>query len=490
MRIYLLNPPYFPHFGRGARWQDTGRGGTLYYPIWLSYAAALLDREHEIKLVDAPAWNWDLKAVLTDIEKFQPELIVIDSSFPSLNNDIRVTASIKERNPGSTTVLVGPPASIYAEKILQNTGIDIVARWEYDFTLENLAKILISRGDLYSVNGISYRIRETIHHNPDRAFSTSEDLDRIPFVSKIYKKFLHIEDYFLGQSLYPEVQIFTGRGCPNNCTFCAWPQTLTGRKYRVRTISSVLDELVWIDNNLFVKEVFFEDDTFTISKDRVLEFCKGYHKRGLKITWSCNARANTLDLETMKAMKAANCRLLIAGFESGVDSLLQTIKKGITTDQIRQFSCNARKAGLLVHGDFIIGLPGETKDTINQTWDMIQEIKPEILQVAVASPFPGTEFYEWCKSHGYLLTDDPNEYLDYAGHQKAIISYPYLSNEEMVTEANRILKKYYLSIGYVPLAMRQIFRRNAIAEIRRIWFSAKMFLGYNGGMNNKKSSKK
>jgi len=480
MKVYLLNPPYFPHFGRSARWQDTGRAGTLYYPIWLSYATALLEQEHETRLVDAPAWNWTKEDVIEDISKFEPDLLVIDSSFPSLNNDIGVAKAIKNACPAVTTVLVGPPASQYAASILEHAAIDIVARWEYDFTLKALARTLEEQGDLSSVDGISYRINGEIVHNPDRAFSTSADLDTIPFVSKVYQKHLHIEDYFLGQSLYPEVQIFTGRGCPNQCTFCAWPQTLTGRKYRVRSLPSVLDELTWIEANLNVKEVFFEDDTFTISKERVLEFCKGYQERGLSVAWSCNARANTLDLETMQAMKKANCRLLIAGYESGVDSILQAIKKGITTDQIRQFAKNARKAGLLVHGDIIIGLPGETKETIEQTRRLIWEVKPDILQVAVASPFPGTEFYNWCRESGYLLTDDPNEYLDDSGHQKAIISYPALSNEEMVHAANEILREYYLSPGYVPLAMRQIFRKNAVAETKRLWFSAKMFLGYTG----------
>lgn len=484
MRPYLLNPPYFPHFGRSARWQDTGRAGTLYYPIWLSYATALLEQEgYETRLVDAPAWNWTTEDVIEDIGRFKPTLIVIDSSFPSLNNDISVTKAIKDVYPTVTTVVVGPPASQYAASILEHAAIDIVARWEYDFTLKNLARTLEGRGDLSSVVGISYKVNEEIGHNPDRAFSTSADLDTIPFVSKIYKKHLHIEDYFLGQSLYPEAQIFTGRGCPNQCTFCAWPQTLTGRRYRVRSISSVLDELAWIEANLNVKEVFFEDDTFTINKERVLEFCRGYQERGLSVTWSCNARANTLDLETMQAMKKANCRLLIVGYESGVDSILQAIKKGITTDQIRQFSKNARQAGLLVHGDFIIGLPGETKETVGQTRKLIREVRPDILQVAVASPFPGTEFYDWCKGNGYLLTDDPTEYLDSYGHQKAIISYPALSSEEMVHEANEILREYYLSPEYVPLAMRQVLRKNSVAEAKRLWFSVKMFLGYSRGLS-------
>ena len=187
MKIYLLNPPYFPHFGRSARWQDTGRAGTLYYPIWLSYATALLEQEHEPRLVDAPAWNWATKDVIEDIGKFKPDLLVIDSSFPSLNNDISVAKAIKDAYPAVTTVLVGPPASQYAASILGHAAIDMVARWEYDFTLKALARTLEEQGDLSSVDGISYRINGEIVHNPDRAFSTSADLDTIPFVSKVYK---------------------------------------------------------------------------------------------------------------------------------------------------------------------------------------------------------------------------------------------------------------------------------------------------------------
>lgn len=479
MKVYLLNPPYYPHFGRGARWQDTGRGGTLYYPIWLSYATAVLEEENEVKLVDAPAWGWDKEDVIKDIGIFKPDLLVIDSSFPSLNNDISVAESIKNSYNEIQVILVGPPASQFAEKILESKGIDIVARREYDFTLKEITnKFRIENNWLKDIKGISYKQDDKIIHNPDRAFSTSEDLDKIPFVSMVYKKHLHINDYFLGQSLYPEVQIFTGRGCPNRCSFCSWPQTLMGRKYRYRSISNLLDEVEWIENNLSVKEIFFEDDTFTLSKSRVLEFCKGYKDRGLKTTWACNSRVDSLDLETMKAIKKANCRLLIAGYESGSDEILKNVKKGITVNQIKEFAKNAKKARLLVHGDIIFGLPGETKDTIRMTKDLIKKTRPEVLQVAVASPFPGTEFYKYCKNNNYLLTNDPNKYLDENGHQKAIISYPELTNEEMVKEVNSLLKNYYLSPSYVPLAIRQVLRKNSVAEMKRLWFSAKMFLGY------------
>ena len=483
MKVYLLNPPYLPHFGRGARWQDTGRGGTLYYPIWLSYATAVVEQEHETKLVDAPAWDWSIKDVVEDVKRFRPDLIVIDSSFPSLNNDIKVADEIKTNYENEVrTILVGPPASQFSDEILRRSDIDAVARWEYDFTLKEMTGAIEEDRDFKNIKGISYKENSKIIHTSNRPFTHSDDLEGIPFVSKIYKKHLNIRNYFLGQSLYPEVQIFTGRGCPNQCTFCMWPQTLMGRKYRVRSTPNVLDELGWIQDNLKdVKEVFFEDDTFTISKERVLKFCKEYRERGLDVTWACNARADTLDLETMKEMKKSDCRLLIAGYESGSNEILKNIKKGFAVEQVKHFSKNAKMAGLLVHGDFIIGLPGETKETIELTRKLIKEVKPDILQVAVASPFPGTEFYEWCKEGGYLLTDDPNEYLDDQGHQKAIISYPELTNEEMVKEADAMLKRYYMSLNYVPLAMKQVLRKHGLDEMRRLWYSAKMFLGYVGG---------
>ena len=476
MKVYLLNPPHYPRFGRSMRWQDTGRAGTLYYPIWLAYATGVLEQDHEVRLVDAPAWAWSREKVKSDVERFKPDLLVIDSSFPSLKNDIGVATELGEVT-AARTVLVGPPASMFSENILSNDGIDIVARYEYDCTVKEIADGLENGADLKKVKGISYKKNGEILHNANRDFLSSDELDKIPYVSKSYKTHLNIHDYFLGSSLYPEVQIFTGRGCPFKCTFCSWPQTFMGGTYRVRSVSNLLDELEWIQENLDVKEVFFEDDTFTVDKKRVNAFCEGYLERKLDVSWACNARVD-LDYPLMKEMEQANCRLLIVGYESGNDEILQKIRKGIKVAQSRQLAENARKAGLLIHGDFIIGLPGETKETINVTKAFIKEVKPDILQVSVASPFPGTEFYQWCQENGYLVTDDPNEYLDMDGHQRAIVSYPWLSNEDITKAVDEILRGYYLSVNYVPAAFRQVCRKHGFDELRRLLFSAKMFFGY------------
>jgi anaerobic magnesium-protoporphyrin IX monomethyl ester cyclase len=462
------------------RWQDTGRGGTMYYPVWLAYATGLLEEQFDTRLVDAPVWNWDMERVLEDIKQYSPDLVAVDTSFPTLTHDISISETIKAAYSEVKTVMVGAPTSQFPEKILASRGIDFVARWEYDFTLKELAEILDRGGDPKTIKGISYKDEGGIIHNPDREFTTSEDLDKIPFVSKVYKKHLNIRDYFLGYSLSPEVQIFASRGCPFQCIFCSWTQTFTGRKFRVRSVSNVIDELVWIQDNLpDVKEVFFEDDTFTIDKKWVRSFCDEYKIRNLDLQWACQARAD-VDYEIMRKMKEANCRVMVVGFESGSDEVLKNMKKGITLQQSKQFISDARKAGMPVHGNYVIGLPGETEETIEMTKKLIREAKSEAITVAVTTPFPGTELYEWTRTNGYLLTDNPDAYLDREGHQRSIISYPWLSAEEITETVDRILKEYFLSLKYIPLALKRIWgkKNNRWGEVKRLLFSAKAFLKY------------
>ena len=481
MRIYLLNPPFVPNFVRCGRWQGVAaRSGGLDYPKWLAYATGVLEEQsHEVRLVDAVARKWDEETTIEDVEEFRPDLIVVETNFSSLHSDMQLTGLLK-KTTGCKTVLVGPPTSQFAESILQNDGIDIVARFEYDFTLKEIADAIDKDKGFRNVKGISYKGNGKIVHNPDRRFTTSEDLDKIPFVSRVYKKHLNIKQYFLSQSLYPEVQIFTGRGCPFKCTFCSWPQTLMGGKYRVRSVQNVVDELQYIKEELpEVKEVFFEDDTFTIEQGRIRAICKEILDRKLKITWSCNARAN-LNYETLKDMKKAGCRLLIVGYESGSDEILRDIKKGITTKQMIEFTKDAKKAGLMIHGDFIIGLPGETKRTAEQTTRFIKELKPNILQVAVATPIPGTEFYRWVKENGFLLVNDMKESIDAQGYQKCIVSYPEFTKEDIEDYVDSALREYYLSFAYLPTAVKNILRRNGLREMQVMLRAAKAFRGYLG----------
>ncbi|MHB8163133.1 MAG: B12-binding domain-containing radical SAM protein [Methanoregula sp.] len=478
MRIYLLNPPFKKNFVRCGRWQGVAaRGGTLYYPIWLAYATGLLEKEgHIVRLIDAIARKWKTGQVIADVEQFHPEIIVVDTNFSSIKNDIEIANALKSRT-GAITIIVGPPASQFAEEIL-NQGIDIVARFEYDLTLRELVSLKEKIKDLASIKGISYMQDGKIIHNSPREFSTQKNLDEIPFVSQVYKKHLNPRDYFLNHAFYPMVQIITSRGCPNQCTFCSWPETLTGRKYRMRSVDNIVAEFEYISKELpEIKEIFIEDDCFTINKPHVIEFCSKIKEKGIRINWGCQARA-TLDYETMVAMKGAGCRLLDVGYESGSNEILKNIRKGITVDQLREFTKNAKLAKLKILADFVIGFPGETKETVGQTLKFIHEISPDLLQIAVATPMPGTDFYRICKENNYLLTSDMMDSLDKDGFQKCIISYPGLTNMDIEKFVNRGLKEYYLNPSYAIITMKAIIGKNGIEELKNIIRSLDVFFKY------------
>ena len=477
VKTLFLNPPFLPNFGRGARWQAVGRGGTLYYPIWLSYAAALVDKYHTVNFIDAPAEGLELEDLVTRVDELGPQLIVYDTSYPSLSNDLKVVKQLKEKND-FYSVLVGPTTVTHADEIMGNDFVDVITQFEYDYTVLDIANTLESQGDLATVDGIIYNDGASIHKTKTRVLSTTKELDEIPFVSRFYSEHLNIENYFLGSSLYPEVQIFSGRGCPNYCTFCSWPRNLSGRIFRSRSVKNIIDEFQWIESNLpNVTEIVIEDDTFTIDKNRVDAFCDEYISRDLSIVWSCQVRSD-LGYELMKKMKGCNCRMLIVGYESGSDVMLKKMKKGINTDMITRFSNNARKANILVHGDFIIGLPGETKETIEETKEIIKKVRPDILQVAVATPFPGTEFYDTCLAKDYLSTTNMDDYLDENGNQQSVISYPNLTSQQIDDAVNDILYSYYFSPSYIPIFINQMMRKNGWLEFKRLIQSVKMFLKY------------
>jgi len=483
MKIYLLNPPSkYPFFSRTGRWQGVGaRGISLWYPIWLSYACGVLEENYkDVKLVDAVARKLNENDILRDIEKFNPDMIVVDTNFSSLKDDIALCEKIKNTANNATVIVVGSPTTVFPNDIMKSRGVDIICRLEYDFTLIDIAKSLEKNTDVSNVKGISYKDNNgKIIHNQNRELLEDKELDKIPFVTKVYKKHLDIKDYYLDHTLWPMVQIFTGRGCPNLCTFCSWPNTLMGRRYRARSVNNIVDEIEYVKENLpEVKEIFFEDDTFTINPKRVEEVANEIIARGLDITWSCNARAN-LDYSTLKKMKKSGCRFLVVGYESGNEEILKNIKKGVTLSQMEKFAEDARKAGLYVLGDFIFGLPGESKETIKKTKEfIINKIKPDLLQIAVATPIPGTPFYNFAKEKGYLTVDDMSKSIDENGYQKSIISYPNLSSDEIEKLVDNALKEYYLNINYVPIAFRRIISRYWWHEIKMLFNSTKRFIGY------------
>src|SRR5215216_6408526 len=339
-------------------------------------------------------------------------------------------------NPKLTVGLIGAKVAVNAEGSLQACEeIDFVARNEFDFTIKEVAE----GRELSRVAGLSYRTADgRIAHNEDRAIL--HDMDELPFVSPVYKRDLIIENYFSGYLRHPYLSFYTGRGCKSRCTFCLWPQTVGGHRYRVRSVGHVIEELEWARKAFpQVKEFFFDDDTFTDNLPRVEELARRIGKLG--ITWSCNAKGN-VPRATLKVMKDNGLRLLVVGYESGNQQILHNIKKGMRVDVARRFTKDCDELGIAIHGTFILGLPGETKETIQETIRFAIETNPHTVQVSLAAPYPGTFLYDQAAREGWLDTANA-DYVDAHGVQIARLHYPHLSHTEIFDSVETFYRRFY-----------------------------------------------
>ena len=459
MRTLFLNPPSFDGFDGGAssRWPATREIESYWYPVWLCYPAGMLP---DSKVVDAPPHKITVMQTIEMAADF--ELLVLFTSSVGFHVDLKIAEMMKDANSKLKVAFVGPPVTIEPEKALQNTAVDFIVRREFDYQIARYA----AGTPLDELPGVSFRKNGGIIHNPEGG--VIENLDELPWVTKTYKRDLDITRYNVPFLLHPYISLYTSRGCPAMCTFCLWPQTHSGHRWRLRSSDDVAAEVRYsIGAFPEVKEIFFDDDTFNYRKARTLELCAKL--KPLKFTWSCTSRVTT-DYETLKAMKEAGCRLLIVGYESGDPRILKNIKKGATVEMALRFTENCKKLGLVIHGDFIVGLPGETRETIQKTIDFAKRLDTETIQVSIAHALPGTELYHYGAENGLINLSMGDE----TGHQLPNITYPGLDEAELVDAVERFYGEYYFRPRVVWRVVRKaIFNSH---ERRRLGKEAREYL--------------
>jgi len=434
MKTLFLHPPSFDGFdgGAGARYQAKREIRSFWYPTWLAQPAALIPGS---RLLDAPAEGLGMQEVLKAAADC--DLVIMHTSSPSFPKDAKVAELLKAENPKLLIGMVGAKVAVDPEGSLQAShAIDFVAREEFDYTCKDVADGL----PLESISGLSFRRPDgSIQHNEARP--EIKDMDALPWVAPVYQRDLTIDKYFIGYLQHPYVSIYTGRGCRSKCTFCLWPQTVGGHRYRVRSPANVVAEVAWIKENMpEVKEVFFDDDTFTDFRPRAEDIARGLGKLG--VTWSCNAKAN-VPYETLRIMRDNGLRLLLVGYESGNDQILHNIRKGLRTDIARRFTADCRKLGIAIHGTFILGLPGETVDTIEETIKFAMDINPNTIQVSLAAPYPGTELYRQAVENGWLAENDGLNLVNTQGVQLSPLSYPNLAAAQIYGAVEKFYRRFY-----------------------------------------------
>jgi hopanoid biosynthesis associated radical SAM protein HpnJ len=456
MRTLCLHPPSYEGFdgGAGSRYQAKREVRSFWYPTWLAQVAAIVPGS---KLVDAPAAGLTIDDVLPYARAH--DLAVLHTSSPSFTGDVQVAEALKRENPALTIGFVGAKVAVEPEaSLLASAAIDFVAREEYDFTIAEIA----DGRPLDDVDGVSFRDGDgSVVHTRDRPIL--EDMDRLPYVTPVYKRDLDVNYYYIGYLKHPYLSLYTGRGCRSRCTFCLWPQTVGGHRYRTRSVEHVLGEMSRIPD-LFptVKEVFIDDDTFTDDRRRAEEIARGMGKLGLD--WSCNAKAN-VPYETLKILRDNGLRLLLVGYESGNQQILINIKKGVRIERARQFTKDCRDLGITIHGTFIVGLPGETRETIQETIRFAKEMNPHSLQVSIAAPYPGTALYQQAKDNGWLPDDDA-ALIDEHGVQSAMLSYPGLNRTEIYDSVETFYKQFYFRAGKIAEMSAEMLRSPQVMKRR------------------------
>ena len=448
MKTLFLHPPSFEGFdgGAGSRYQARREIRSFWYPTWLAQPAALVPGS---RLIDAPPARVPLEQVLPLARDY--ELVVLHTSTPSFTSDVKVAEALRDANPRLKLGFVGARVAVQPEESLRaSAAIDFVARNEFDFTVKEVAE----GRSFAEIDGLSYRnAAGEMVHNRERA--VLEDMDQLPFVTEVYKRDLKIENYFIGYLKHPYLSLYTGRGCKSRCTFCLWPQTVGGHRYRVRSVGHVIEE-IRLARHYFpqVKEFFFDDDTFTDNLPRTEAIARELGKLG--VTWSCNAKAN-VPRETLKVMRDNGLRLLLVGYESGNQKILHNIKKGMLVDVARRFTKDCHELGVTIHGTFILGLPGETKDTIEETIRFAKDINPHTIQVSLAAPYPGTFLHKQAVENGWFDAEHA-ELVDEHGIQIAPLHYAHLSHQEIFDSVELFYRRFYFRAGKIASIVGEMVR--------------------------------
>jgi len=472
MRVFFINPRYIPGFTKSARWFAKSRGRVQRHPDYMCEAVAVSEAAgNECAFLDAAAKDIPIEEAAKTVADFHPDLCVIYATTPTILSDIEAARRIKDAS-GALTCLVGAHVTAEPDDTFARGGgaVDFIARGEYDFTVAELA----GGADPARVAGLSLRDGSgSVRHNADRPFA--EDLDALPFPAW---RHIDIADYRDAGKLFPFITLLGGRGCFGRCTFCLLPQVMYGRRYRTKSAERVLAEIRY-DLELFpnLQEVMLEDDalSFPNVRDRLVEICEGFLRRFPGLAWSANFRADMTDLSVLKLMKRSGCRMLCVGFEFGDQRILDNVRKGEKIETMRRFAELARKAGVRVHGCFMIGGPGETRETARATIEFAKSLPIDTVQFSGVCVYPGTEYYEWARSNGYLVPTDWPEWVDAEGEQRSIVSLPELDVNEINEFVDRGLKEFYLR----PTQMMRMARSiRGWGDVRAKLHGLRSFLDY------------
>ncbi len=417
LKVFLGNGPWlkegFYGVRAGSRWPHLEEEGSRYlpFPFYLAYAAALLGQEgYAYRIVDGVAERIHEDEFIQRAASFQPDLVILEVSTASLDTDLRQVHRIKEQCPQAKICLCGIHLDMYRTEFLEaHPEVDFVLKGEYDLAVLRLAQALERGDELSAVPNLVYR-DESGEYCENQRGEVIKDLDSLPWPAREQLPMMNYYD-LPGGIPEPSLQMWSSRGCPFKCIFCAWPQIMYGNnQYRTRDPVDVVDEIEAMVKQYGFRSFYFDDDTFNIGKKRLLTLCEELKRRDLKLPWAAMARADTSDRETLEAMKSAGLKGIKYGVESGSQELVDAADKSLDLEKVEEAVRYTRELGIHQHLTFSFGLPGETWETVRKTINFAKRLNPETVQFSIMTPFPGSTFYQMLEEDGKLLTQDWSKY--------------------------------------------------------------------------------
>jgi len=418
----------------------------LFPPLGLAYLAAVLEQnDFEVRIMDCPVCRMDHKKLGADLASFKPDLVGIASMTPTIPSAIKSAHVAKEVCPDATVVMGGPHATFADKQILADEpAVDIVVRGEGEETLLELAHHSPKLDKLQEIKGITFRNKNKIVQTPNRPFI--QNLDELP---RPAYNLLPIDKYRIhGKKFLP---IMTSRGCPFQCSFCS-ASRIFGAGYRSRSAENVIDELEWLRDVHGAEGVSFHDDTLTFDRKRIIDICDGIINRKIGLPWGCSTRVDLVTKEILAKMAKANCNEVCFGVESGCQEILNALNKQVSPEQNENAIRWAKEVGMFVSVSVIIGYPGETKETVKQTLDLIHRVEPDDVWLCLPTPYPGTELRVLVEKLGWKMSDDWTLY----NTMNPIFENPNLPAEEISKMRKAFYNKFY-SPQYV---IRQFVKGN------------------------------
>jgi len=444
MKILIINPPRVDGYPvvREERFEHKDIG-SVYPPLSLLHTASLLEKEgYQVKLIDANGFDLKLTDIKKELRKFKPEVVIIRTGFDTQGEDLKVLKIAKKINNPTTIVrnhIISRIPRLRKKLLQENHFLDVFLNQEPESVVIPLMKTLKKKGDFKGVLGISFKRGRRVINNQDTKLIT--DLDRLPFPA--YHLLPNLDVYYSGSFGPPFVTILGSRGCPFNCAFCAYGKAL----YRTRSAESIADEIEWFVSNYKIHDFCFLDDVVTLDPERMIKISKAIIKKKLNSRWAVGIRATSVSFRMLKYMKQAGCDEIAVGVESGSEKILKRIDKRVTLKDIRKTADICHQLKIKFYAMFIIGLPGETRETVEESINFAKELKPFYTQFCFAIPFPNTRIYQYYKKNGLLLTEDWSQYFSLS--DKPVVRTKALSRKDLIDLRNEAYRKVLLDPKYL-----------------------------------------